>query len=137
MSHQGRVLGQLAVAEHSNEIPAAPGLLAGRNPQRTVTTRDAGLTKQHLYPRSQAQGSHYLMVVKGINRRYFSGGSGCPVSGVATGETNASATGGVDGGQGARTTGDPDPGNVPHLGRGCGGPGHGRCCAGPASGSTC
>jgi hypothetical protein len=30
MSHQGRVLTQLLVAEHANEITAAPALLAGR-----------------------------------------------------------------------------------------------------------
>ena len=30
VSHQGRVLAQLAVAEHANEITAAPALLAGR-----------------------------------------------------------------------------------------------------------
>lgn len=60
----GRVLGQLAVADKSNEITAAPRLLA-RHPLRgTVTTMDALLTQRELATQIRSQGGHYLMVVK-------------------------------------------------------------------------
>lgn len=64
VSHQGRVLAQLAVAEHANEITAAPALLAGRTLQGTVTTLDAELTQWSLAAQIRAPGGHYLMVVK-------------------------------------------------------------------------
>jgi hypothetical protein len=41
VSHQGRVLGQRAVAEHSNELTTAPALLTGRTLRGTVTTLDS------------------------------------------------------------------------------------------------
>lgn len=64
VNHQGRVLGQLAVAEHTNEIPAAPVLLAGRDLRGTVTTLDAGLAQRGLATQIRRQGGQYLMVVK-------------------------------------------------------------------------
>lgn len=60
----GRVLGQCAVADKSNEITAAPRLLAGRDLRGTVTTMDALLTQRELAAQIRAQGGHYLMVVK-------------------------------------------------------------------------
>jgi predicted transposase YbfD/YdcC len=60
----GRVLGQRAVADKSNEITAAPRLLAGRDLRGTVTTMDALLTQHELATQIRAQGGHYLMVVK-------------------------------------------------------------------------
>ncbi len=60
----GRVLGQRAVADKSNEITAAPRLLAGRNLHGTVTTMDALLTQRELATQIVAQGGQYLMVVK-------------------------------------------------------------------------
>ena len=60
----GRVLGQVAVADKSNEITAAPRLLAGRDLRGTVTTMDALLTQRALAAQILAQGGHYLMVVK-------------------------------------------------------------------------
>jgi hypothetical protein len=57
MSHQGRVLTQLPVAEHANEITAAPALLAGRTLQGTVTTLDAELTQCSLAAQIRAAGS--------------------------------------------------------------------------------
>ena len=60
----GRVLGQVAVAEKSNEITAAPRLLASRDLTGTVTTMDALLTQRALAEQIRAQGGHYLMVVK-------------------------------------------------------------------------
>ena len=64
VSHQGRVLGQRAVAEHSNELTTAPALLTGRTLRGTVTTLDAELTQRPLAQQIRAQGGHYLMVVK-------------------------------------------------------------------------
>jgi predicted transposase YbfD/YdcC len=61
----GRVLRQIAVADKSNEITAAPRLLAGRDLRGTVTTMDAMLTQRDLARQILAQGGHYLMVVKG------------------------------------------------------------------------
>lgn len=60
----GRVLGQVAVAKKSNEITAAPRLLAGRDLRGTVTTMDAQLTQRKLARQIRDQGGHYLMVVK-------------------------------------------------------------------------
>ena len=59
-----RVLGQVAVADKSNEITAAPRLLARQPLQGTVTTMDALLTQHELARQILAQGGHYLMVVK-------------------------------------------------------------------------
>lgn len=60
----GRVLSQVAVADKSNEITAAPRLLAGWDLRGTVTTMDALLTQRALARQILAQGGHYLMVVK-------------------------------------------------------------------------
>jgi predicted transposase YbfD/YdcC len=60
----GRVLNQVAVAEKSNEITAAPRLLARRDLTGTVTTLDALLTQRRLAQQIRAQGGHYLMIVK-------------------------------------------------------------------------
>jgi len=60
----GMVLGQVAVADKSNEITAAPRLLAGRNLAGTVTTMDALLAQQGFAAQIRAQDGHYLMVVK-------------------------------------------------------------------------
>jgi predicted transposase YbfD/YdcC len=60
----GRVLRQVAVADKSNEITAAPQLLAGRDLRGTVTTMDAMLTQRELASQILAQGGQYLMVVK-------------------------------------------------------------------------
>jgi predicted transposase YbfD/YdcC len=60
----GRVLRQVAVADKSNEITAAPRLLAGRDLRGTVTTMDALLTQRELASQILAQGGQYLMVVK-------------------------------------------------------------------------
>jgi predicted transposase YbfD/YdcC len=59
-----RVLRQVAVADKSNEITAAPRLLAGWDLRGTVTTVDAMLTQRALATQIQAQGGHYLMGVK-------------------------------------------------------------------------
>jgi predicted transposase YbfD/YdcC len=53
-----------AVADKSNEITAAPRLLAGRDLRGTVTTVDALLTQRELARQIRQQGGHYLMVVK-------------------------------------------------------------------------
>lgn len=60
----GRVLGQVAVAAKSNEITAAPRLLARHDLRGTVTTMDALLTQHELASQIVAQGGQYLMVVK-------------------------------------------------------------------------
>lgn len=60
----GQVLGQVAVADKSNEMTAAPRLLSGRDLHGTVTTVDAQLTQRELARQIRAQGGHYLMVVK-------------------------------------------------------------------------
>lgn len=62
--HDGRILTQVAVAEKSNEITAAPRLLAGRNLIGTVITVDAELTQRALARQIRQQGGHYLMAVK-------------------------------------------------------------------------
>jgi predicted transposase YbfD/YdcC len=60
----GRVLRQVAVADKSNEITAAPRLLRGWKLRGTVTTMDAMLTQAKLARQIRRQGGHYLMVVK-------------------------------------------------------------------------
>jgi predicted transposase YbfD/YdcC len=63
-SHDGVLLAQTEVADHANEIAAAPALLGGRDLTGTVTTTDALLTQRALARQIRAQGGHYLMVVK-------------------------------------------------------------------------
>jgi len=58
------VLGQVRVAARSNEITAAPRLLAGRDLGGAVVTADALLTQRALAAQIRRQGGHYLMVVK-------------------------------------------------------------------------
>ncbi len=60
----GRVLGQVAVADKSNQITAAPRLRARRDVRGTVTPTDALLTQRAVAAQIVAQGGHYLMVVK-------------------------------------------------------------------------
>lgn len=60
----GVVLGQVAVADKSTELTAAPALLAARDLTGTVTTMDALLTQRPLAAQIRAQGGHYLMIVK-------------------------------------------------------------------------
>jgi len=60
----GTVLAQVRVAEKSNEITAAPALLAGRDLTGTVTTMDALLTQRSLSEQIVSQRGDYLMVVK-------------------------------------------------------------------------
>jgi predicted transposase YbfD/YdcC len=62
--HDGRVLTQVAVAEKSNEITAAPRLLAGRDLGGTVTTVDAELTQRLIARQIRRQDGEYLMEVK-------------------------------------------------------------------------
>jgi predicted transposase YbfD/YdcC len=59
-----RVIRQRAVAVKSNEIPAAPQLLAGLDLRGTVVTMDALLTQKVIAAQIRRQGGHYLMVVK-------------------------------------------------------------------------
>jgi predicted transposase YbfD/YdcC len=61
----GVVLGQVAVDTKSNEIPAMPRLLAGRDLTRCVLTVDALHCQKALAEQVLAQGGHYLMSVKG------------------------------------------------------------------------
>ena len=67
----GVVLGQVAVADKSNEITAAPRLLAGRDLTGTVTTMDALLAQRGLAAQIRRQGGHYLMVVKANQRELY------------------------------------------------------------------
>jgi predicted transposase YbfD/YdcC len=60
----GVVLGQVAVAAKTNEITAAPVLLADRDLTGTVLTMDALLTQRALATQIRQQGGHYLMIVK-------------------------------------------------------------------------
>lgn len=62
--HDGCVLSQVAVAEKSNEIPAAAKLLAGRDLTGMVLTVDAELTQRSIARRIRRQGGDYLMAVK-------------------------------------------------------------------------
>ena len=60
----GIVLAQTAVDQKSNEITAAPRLLAGRDLQGIVITVDALLCQRNLAQQIVHQRGHYLMVVK-------------------------------------------------------------------------
>lgn len=60
----GVVLGQVAVAAKSNEITAAPHLLAGRDLTGMVLTMDALLTQRTVATQIRRQDGHYLMIVK-------------------------------------------------------------------------
>jgi len=60
----GRVLGQVKVADKTNEIGAAPGLLAGRRLAGAVVTMDAQLAQRALAGQILGQGGHYLMIAK-------------------------------------------------------------------------
>ena len=60
----GYVLRQAAVDRKTNEITAAPHLLAGRDLTGTVTTMDALLTQAALAQQIRRQNGHYLMVIK-------------------------------------------------------------------------
>lgn len=63
--HQdGRVLAQTEVGRKTNEIGAAPALVAGLDLSDTVTTVDALLAQRSLARQIRAQGGHYLMVIK-------------------------------------------------------------------------
>ncbi len=62
--HDGRVLAQAAVADKTNEIGAAPGLLASQPLHGCVVTMDALLTQRALARQIRRQGGHYLMAVK-------------------------------------------------------------------------
>lgn len=62
--HDGIVVGEAAVDATSNEITAAPRLLARRDLTGTVTTMDAELTQRRLARQIVAQGGDELMVVK-------------------------------------------------------------------------
>lgn len=59
-----RVVRQREVAVKSNEIPAAPLLLAGLDLTGAVVTMDALLTQKAIAAQIRRQGGHYLMVVK-------------------------------------------------------------------------
>jgi hypothetical protein len=63
--HLGLTLGQLAVADKTNEIGAATTLLAGLVLDGRVFTMDALLTQRALAQTLLAGGGHYVMVVKG------------------------------------------------------------------------
>ena len=58
------VLGQVRVADKSNEITAAPRLLAGRDLTGTVTTMDALLTQRELAAQIRRRRGRYLLVAK-------------------------------------------------------------------------
>lgn len=62
---QAQVLGQVAVAEKSNEIPAVRDVLRGRDLTGWLITLDALHTQRETAELILAQGGHYLMVVKG------------------------------------------------------------------------
>jgi len=62
--HDGTVLGEMAVASKTNEITAAPQLLAGRDLAGAVVTVDALLAHQTLARQIREQHGHYLMVIK-------------------------------------------------------------------------
>jgi predicted transposase YbfD/YdcC len=67
----GMVLAQAEVMEKSNEITAAPDLLAGQTLSGTVTTMDALLTQRALAEQILARQGHYLMVVKENQPRLY------------------------------------------------------------------
>ena len=59
-----RVIRQQAVAAKSNEIPAAPHLLAGLDLTNTVVTMDALRTQDTIATQIRQQHGHYLMIAK-------------------------------------------------------------------------
>lgn len=61
---QTQVLGQVAVAEKSNEIPAVQDLLRDRDLQGCLVTLDAMHTQRKTARLILEQGGHYLLVVK-------------------------------------------------------------------------
>jgi len=63
-AENGVILGQVAVADKTNEIPTAPDLLAQLALTGRVVTVDALLTQTALAETILAQGGDYLMVVK-------------------------------------------------------------------------
>lgn len=62
--HDGCVLAQTAVTTKSNEITAAPGMVAEHAVAGTVTTMDALLAQRDVARQIRQQGGHYLMVIK-------------------------------------------------------------------------
>jgi predicted transposase YbfD/YdcC len=62
--HDGTVLGEMAVGSKTNEITAAPRLLAGRDLSGAVVTVDALLAHRPLARQIREQRGHYLMVIK-------------------------------------------------------------------------
>jgi len=62
--HDGTVLGEMAVEGKTNEITAAPQLLAGRDLAGAVVTVDALLAHQPLARQIREQHGPYLMVIK-------------------------------------------------------------------------
>src|SRR5207253_10775554 len=63
--HQdGRVLAQVEVGSKTNEIGAAPALLARLDLTDTVTTMDALLAQRALAQQFRDQHGHFLMVIK-------------------------------------------------------------------------
>jgi len=67
----GITLAQAEVGEKTNEIPAVPKLLAGRDLTGLVITVDALNTQRATAERIIAQGGHYLMVVKENQPRLY------------------------------------------------------------------
>ena len=65
VQHDGLVLEQTAVPAGSNEITVAPSLLAGYDLAGTVITADALLSQRELAAQILAQGSDYLLPIKG------------------------------------------------------------------------
>ena len=61
----GLTLGQLGVADKTNEIGAAPALLAGLVLEGRVFTMDALLTQRSIARTIVAAGGHYVMIAKG------------------------------------------------------------------------
>jgi len=61
--HDGVVVGQTGVADKTNEILAAPHLLAGPDLTGTVTTMDALLIQRALAAQIRQQGGHFRLVV--------------------------------------------------------------------------
>jgi predicted transposase YbfD/YdcC len=60
----GRVVDEVLVPDKTNEITAAPALLARHDLTGAVVTLDALLTQRAIAQTIRAQGGHYLMVVK-------------------------------------------------------------------------
>jgi predicted transposase YbfD/YdcC len=62
--NDARVIRQQAIDTKSNEIPAAPQLLAGLDLTNTVVTMDALLTQDTIATQIRQQHGHYLMIAK-------------------------------------------------------------------------